>query len=522
MFAVCCLSLVLTPPPVATLTVSDPTRLAEECGELLGTKIDFVAGRDLSAWRWGDIGIASLTRLDGLSGPTPPLVLTLPMTASQFCTRVLTAAERESIPVGESRFTCESAAVWHFAAVGDSVVLSPDARLLGVRHRRLLKVMESLGGATLRIDLARVRQLAGKEITAATQFATLMLRTGGAPWLKGFDTRQRETVAKLVGAAHRIVADGEELWLTADATRTGLRVATGWACGPKTLSAKFLAAEMPTELDEWRDLPLAYPVAVRKLSPAVARALAQLNPEFAAAPGDAASAIAIADYQNRLAAAGLVTEFGGTVRIPDPDGQLGKSYEAALRSLRKGAAYRNVPLRAMPTVSDHCGEFSVARIPLDLDAATAGIADANLRQAAFASIEKLTPREPSVSFGNHSGRFVRGAKSRAALDAADRTDTRAGGNLELMRARAMLPEKLSAFVGLDMAETLRTAVEFATTLESALPAFPGWEVPTIDAKVLRRGVTPFAAGARLSPGGVELVVALPTAAVRMIWTAIEK
>lgn len=527
MFAVACLSLALTPPPVATITVSDPTRLAAAFGELLDTRVEFAPGRDLSAWRRGAIGFAALYGFEGVTGPTPPVVITMPMTAALFHEKVLTAAERESVPDGGSRFTDATGSVWHFAAAGDSVVISPDARLLGVRFRQPLRVLESLGGATLRIDLRRVRALAGKEIMAATQFVTLMLRTGGASWLKGFDARQRESAAKLVEGAHRVVADGVELWVALDPRPTGGGIAAGWVCRPGTPTANLLAAETPTALEEWRDLPLriggesAYPIAVRKLSPAVARALAGVNPEFAAAPGDAASARAITNYEERLTRAGLVTEVRGVVLTPDPDGELGKSYEAALRTLKKGASYRNLPLRAAPELHATPGS-TAARIPLDFEAATGGIADPNLRRAAFASIEKLTPPEPVVSFGTDAGQFFRASRSRATPAAMLRPDARAGVELELMRARAMLPEKLSAFVGLDMADALKSAAEFGTTIETAVPAFPGWELPAIDARVLRRGETPFAAGVRLSPKGVTMGVGLPTAALRMAWAAIEK
>lgn len=527
MFAVACLALALTPPPVATLSVFDPAQLALLFDELLGTRVDFAAGRDLSAWRRDGFGYAQVMRFDGLTGPTPPIVVVLPMTAADFRAKALTAAERASIPAAGARFADASGTVWHFAAAGKSVILSPDTRLLS---GRFLSPMPFEKAVALRVDLNRVRLLAGKEFTAATQFAILMLRTGGASWLKGFDPRQRESAAKLVAAAHRVVADGESLTLAHNPAHKGMNFSVEWTCRPGTPSAKLLEAENPSEFREWQSLPLkvgdkpAYPIAARRFSPAVAAALMSLNPEFAAAPGDATSTQAVADYEDRLARAGLVTQVGDTVCIADPHGELGKSYEAVLRSLHKGAAYRNLPLRATPTVYDAPGTTKTATIPLDLSAATTGIADANLRQAALATIARLTPSEPIVRFSTDGKRFLRVRLS--SLQAPRLTLPTAAGpvasSTDLMTARGMVQDDLSAIVGLDMAETLRTAAEFATTVESAMPAFPGWELPTIDARVLKRGETPFVAAATVSPRGVTLSVGLPTRAVRMVWEAIEK
>ena len=517
MFAAACLSLVFVPPPVATLAVSDPVALAASLTRIFGRPVDLAHGRDLSAWRRDEPGFATLASLDGLGGPTPPVTLRLPMTAADFRANVLTDAERATITQNESRFTDGAGTVWHFAATGQSVVLSPNARLLAVNPEPR---GPDIVGCELRVDLNRVRQLAGKEIAATTQLVGLMLQTGGASWLKGFDARQREVAANLVGAAYRVVADGESLTLRFAVTPAGVGLTADWRCVPGSPSAKLLAAEVPTKLREWRELPRAFPLSARHLSPAVARELAGLTREFVAAPRDADSARAIAEYDRLLAEAGRVREAGGVVAVADRDGNLLAAHAAALKSLKKGAAYRNLPIAAAPEITG-TRELARARIELDLQGAAGGVADPNLRQATLASIERLAGATPEYHFGSRNGEFARvtGTDPEQRLEAFAHPKARAGSDTNLVVARNLLPAKLSTFAGWRTPETLRAIADYAVAVEGAMPAFPGWELPQISVP-MDAGMVPFAAGARLAPEGVTVGVGLPAGAFKMMCEAV--
>ena len=522
MFAIACLSLALVPPPVATLALDDPTRLAETLGQLLGTRVDVLPGRDLSAWRRGEVGFAALYGFDGLAGPTPPLALVLPMTEADFRAKALTDAERGTMPEGGSQFTDAGGTAWHVAAAGDWVVVTPRTRLLLARFGRAGIRGERGEGVRLDIDLDRVRRLAGSEITAAAQFANLVLTAGGPAWLKGFDPRQREVAAKLVGAAYRVIADGESLTLSARATAAGVALVADWRCRPGTPGANLLAAETPGELAAWRDLPLAYPLAVRRLSPAVARELAGLTREFVAAPGDAASAEAVADYERLMSRAPLVCEAGGVVAVADPRGERAAAHARALRSLQRGAAYRNLPLASVPAVTG-AGDLARVRLKLDLGRAAGGVADPNLRQATLASIERLAGATPEYAFGIRNGRFVRvtGSEPAARLHRFTEPSATAGSAPELVAARTLLPGRLSALAAYRTPDLLRGLDGYLQSVGDAMPAFPGWELP-------RLGVPPDAppapltGGLTLSPAGVTVSVGLQPGAAKVVCEAVRE
>ena len=386
------------------------------------------------------------------------------------------------------------------------------------------------------VNLARLRELHGDTLTAAGAVATFALRSGAGGFAQGFDPRQRASAAKLVNGLTRMLTDGEVL--AAGVRRVpaelsnpgGLTAELGWACRPGTPAAELLAGEVPTGQESGLFFPSAGRVqSEHAFGPAVAAVVRDFAPEFVAPAADKAAVAAVAAYDKQLAAVTRVMTTGPVTWVWTPDAAgLAAAHRAAVRALPAGAYVNNLPLKQPPAVRPEAvwewteGDFVRVALDLDLAAATAGIADPNLRQATHESVTRLAAEQTVYWFGYRRGVFFRVvAPTKAEADAAVRAVfsrlSRYGDVFghPFTGVRLMLPALSTATVTTETAPALTAAGDFLQAVGGALPAFPGFELPTIavpkDAPASAVGLS-----LALTPRGGTVTVAVPAAAARLI------
>ena len=503
------------------------------------------ADRDLSALTPNDRIFLSVMSFDGVLQGQPPAVLFLPIADYKtFRDKVLTADERRSFEKTKEGYdSIERAFLVDMTKRGYVAVTMNEETAKQLAKPYVALTDKALSAplsqpffnsdAAVYVNLKAINADYGEQLQGYVKYLNALLQNGSLGFIPGLDKRQLQVVKTVLEGMTQAIGDGQGLVLGVSVRPEGITVCGETVFVAGTETAKQLAAEKPTKLDEIAALPkgnLVY--SSSRYSPNVGGAFRQLTQEFAAPVDDDRASASIAKYDElfaKAAAHGSVSVGNG----PDSSLQIITATEVAaltethvkiIKNLRDGGWYQNLVIKDKPQVKENAVEhqgFTLyqATITLDLEASVGNIKDDNLKQATLESMKRFVNEKTVYWFGHDDKRFVQVVAkdwdaARKLLNSALSDQATVGTQPAFLATRQALPANATQLLFAEAGPTIRTLGNYAKSTIVTLPAFPGAEVP--DFKLPKVPLLSYLGFAIvLKPNGAGFTGFIPSEAVKL-------
>ncbi len=466
------------------------------------------ADRDLSALTPTDRIFLSVMSFDDVLQGQAPVVLFLPVADYKtFRDKALTADERKSFEKTKEGYdSIEQAFLVDMTKRGYIAVTMNEetAKQLAKPYETLTdKVLTDAlsqpffnSDVAVYVNLKAVNADYGEQLQGYVKYLNALLQNGSLGFIPGLDKRQLQVVKTVLEGMTQAIGDGQGLVLGASVRPEGITVCGETVFVAGTDTAKKLAAEKPTKLDEIAALPkgnLVY--SASRYSPNVGGAFRQLTREFAAPVDDDRAIASIAKYDElfaKAAAQGSVSVGNG----PDSSLQIVTATEVAaltethikiIKNLRDGGWYQNIIIKDKPVLKENVQEhqgFTLhqVNVTLDFDASIGSIKDDNLKQATLESMKRLVNEKTVYWFGHDGKRFVQVVAkdwdaAKKLLGSALSDQATVGTQPAFLATRQALPANATQLLFAEAGPTILTLGNYAKSTIVTLPAFPGAEVP---------------------------------------------
>jgi hypothetical protein len=349
---------------------------------------------------------------------------------------------------------------------------------------------------SLYVNVPAINEAHGEQIKQFRGLMGLLMnQAGGAA---GMDKRQIELVKVAYDGIFQMVEDGRAVVLAAELKPEGLAVKLLGRFTPDTPTGRVVATETPSKLSPLSDAPAGFSnYSASSFGPKIASLYAKFYREFAPGEDDDTATEPFARWAGLLSKATVTVsaadlgKAGVTVTaVPDAKATV-VAMLAAVKSLKAGASFQNVKLKAPPVVTENA-ETAATRtyhritLTVDYDETAKHLPEAT-RAAAVASMKKLLPESTNVWVAADGGGVVQVTApkwddAKAALAKFDAKVAKVATDPAATRTRAALPAEAS-FVGMyEVVSGLNFLREYLPALTTDVPGTEvAGELPKLNA-----------------------------------------
>ena len=515
-------------------------KAAKQLDELITSTLD---GRDIKSVSGTGRLFLAVGDVAQLQADEAPVALSIPVPDyAAFRQKFLTGPERKSFERGKDgvdQFELAGAERSMYLVSTDGYVVATFNKAMAEKYagkfdkltvKKLGAAADGFLGADLSVflNLEMVNEKYGMEIKQGRALIGLLLQQGGM----GFDKQQLATAKAFLESLFQLVEDGRGMVLGIDLRPEGAALRLDGRFDPDSETGKLAAKEKPTALVDLGDLPkgmMMYTATKWGLN------FGKFLPEYVASPGDDKSEEAIEAYAKLVADNGTdsVSVSPGlqstlNLRTTKDANAASDGLLKVMKRMQEGASYSNVLLKGKPEVTEaaqkaHGFSLHHALVKLDFEATAEKIGNEVQKEAALASMKRLSPEKVNLWFGSDGKRFVTVTarnwdEAKKLLDGVVEKKAKVSDDPAFASVRKQLAPYASSITLFDAAKGLTFLAEYAEGLGGVLPLpvdFP--KIAKLEGDTAYIG---FAIGLKEDAARLDLFV--PGEAVKLLMKAIKE
>ena len=302
--------------------------------------------------------------------------------------------------------------------------------------------------------------------------------------------KQMETIKTMFKSFIQAVEDCRAVVATGEVQPGGLRVNLQLRFAEKSTTARFLATEKPSMLEDLEKLPAGLGMyQASRMSESLRSSLRDLGQEFLTTEKDDRGASLIEEHLKDLAAAGAGAEFtatagtAGAIAITEykqPD-KAAKALTKLYKAIAAGGRVGGVVVKTAPHVSDEAEKyrgftFSQVRVTHDFDATAAELPE-QMKEAMIENLKQMTPEKATHWIGSNGKVVVKLSaenfnKAKSMLDKYLDGKEHLGSVAGFKKVREQLPKEANLIVVSEVESAISGMVMGLKGAASAIPGFP--------------------------------------------------